>query len=144
MCNSVGRGLPFSKTEMDELFGPHKSLAELYSLFTVRMAATSTWTATELLEMEPGRMKKVLADRVAYVHCDLRPLNIMVHKGKFSGIIDWENSGWIARHWQLLVVRTPLPCTNPAALSRWWKTVTFEPEVEQAYEAGWELILDRV
>ena len=87
-------------------------------------------------------MEKVLADsKSVYVHCDLRCQNIMVTEdGKFTGIIDWENSGWHVRHWQLLVVRTPLIIINPPKLSKWWRDIQFEQDIEEAYSAGWELV----
>lgn len=31
---------------------------------------------------------------------DLNPSNILVHKGKMSGIIDWEFVGWYPRYWE--------------------------------------------
>ncbi|KAK6385490.1 hypothetical protein LTS17_001058 [Exophiala oligosperma] len=33
-------------------------------------------------------------------HGDLSSLNIMVHKGDITGIIDWETSGWWPPYWE--------------------------------------------
>ena len=45
-----------------------------------------------------------MADAIVYVHADLRSYNILVKDGRSSRIIDWENSGWLPRHWQLHVM----------------------------------------
>ncbi len=34
-----------------------------------------------------------------FTHGDLNPSNIFVHKGRVSGIIDWEFSGWYPPYW---------------------------------------------
>ncbi|KAJ3998426.1 hypothetical protein F5050DRAFT_1567270, partial [Lentinula boryana] len=72
---------------------------------------------------------------IVWVHCDLRPMNIMICNGRVSGVIDRENSGWYPRHWQLLVVRLPFGSNIPY-FAKARKRVTYEEDVEQAYEAA--------
>jgi thiamine kinase-like enzyme len=38
--------------------------------------------------------------RSALTHCDLSPRNVIVNKGKVTGIIDWELSGWFPEYWE--------------------------------------------
>ncbi|KAJ2919412.1 hypothetical protein MD484_g1048, partial [Candolleomyces efflorescens] len=118
MCHPSGNGLPFSRQFMEETLGP-VPLDELYAAHTVRLATHMPWEAEDIKNLEPALMEK---------------------DGKFTGIIDWENSGWHVKHWQLLVVRTPLIIINPPNLSKWWRDIQFEQEVEEAYPAGWELV----
>ncbi|KAF5318864.1 hypothetical protein D9619_010706 [Psilocybe cf. subviscida] len=143
MHHPSGEGLPWAKFDLDFTIGPC-SLVDLYAAYTTALATHQRWTARDIINLEPDRMRKILSDKVVYVHCDLRPLNIMVHNGRFTGIIDWENSGWHVRHWQVLVVRRSMGLTNPVKLSRWWRDVKFEPDVEEAYQAGCELLEDKI
>ena len=53
-----------------------------------------------------------MADAIVFVHADLWSHNILVKDGRLSGIIDWENSGWLPRHWQLHVMRRSCPSTR--------------------------------
>ncbi|KJA15995.1 hypothetical protein HYPSUDRAFT_207407 [Hypholoma sublateritium FD-334 SS-4] len=142
MCHPSGHGLPTVLEEMQDLIGP-LPIIDLYVHHTFGIAESKPWTGEALMLQEAERMGKVLADdKRVYVHCDLRPHNIMVTAdGKLSGILDWENSGWHARHWQVLVLRTTLGYLNPPPLSKWWNNIKFEPEVEEAHSAGWSLIL---
>ncbi|KIY53888.1 kinase-like protein [Fistulina hepatica ATCC 64428] len=139
MLSAGGHGLPDARSDYAELLDPC-SIAECYVENTAFIKDSAIWGVEQLVRKEPERMAAVMSDDIVWVHCDLRALNIMVHNGKFSGIIDWESSGWHARHWQLLVVRVMLFVTNPPWVTRWWDEIEFEPEVEAAYKAGRELI----
>ncbi|KZT60859.1 hypothetical protein CALCODRAFT_515009 [Calocera cornea HHB12733] len=35
-----------------------------------------------------------------FMHGDLSPRNIMVHRGRLSGLIDWETAGWMPSYWE--------------------------------------------
>ncbi|KZT60887.1 hypothetical protein CALCODRAFT_447996 [Calocera cornea HHB12733] len=35
-----------------------------------------------------------------FSHGDIADHNIMIHKGKFSGLIDWETAGWMPVYWE--------------------------------------------
>jgi Ser/Thr protein kinase RdoA (MazF antagonist) len=35
-----------------------------------------------------------------FSHRDLTPRNILVHEGKISGLVDWEDSGWYPEYWE--------------------------------------------
>lgn len=38
--------------------------------------------------------------RIFFTHSDVNIRNIMVHNGRLSGIVDWENSGWYPEYWE--------------------------------------------
>ncbi|KND87680.1 hypothetical protein TOPH_07654 [Tolypocladium ophioglossoides CBS 100239] len=37
--------------------------------------------------------------KIVFTHGDLNMRNVLVHNGRFSGIVDWENSGWYPDYW---------------------------------------------
>lgn len=87
------------------------------------------------------RALQVLArDRITWVHTDLRLQNILVKDGHLSGIVDWEDSGWLPRHWQLHMFRNMY--MHGVTFDWWafWKTRRLDAEVEEAYEASVGLI----
>ena len=49
---------------------------------------------------------------MADMHAVLRSRNILAKDGRLSGIIVWENSGWLPRRWQLYVMRRSSPNTR--------------------------------
>ncbi|KAI1169268.1 kinase-like domain-containing protein [Nemania serpens] len=36
---------------------------------------------------------------IVFTHADLNMRNVLVHNGRLSGIVDWENSGWFPEYW---------------------------------------------
>ncbi|KAJ3528605.1 hypothetical protein NMY22_g9340 [Coprinellus aureogranulatus] len=139
MCHPDGGGLPFFRYDYEETLGP-LPIDEFYAVMTYSWANHHPWTGNDIKLLAPDLMAKVMSDRVVYVHGDLHLQNIMVTPdGKFSGIIDWENSGWHARHWQLFVLRMPFGAGNPLAVAKIWRAFRFEPELEEAYVACYEL-----
>ncbi|KAK8063764.1 hypothetical protein PG996_008416, partial [Apiospora saccharicola] len=37
--------------------------------------------------------------KIVFTHSDLNMRNVLVHNGRLSGIVDWENSGWYPEYW---------------------------------------------
>lgn len=37
---------------------------------------------------------------IYFTHGDLNPRNILVDRGRLSGIVDWENAGWFPEYWE--------------------------------------------
>ncbi|KAF7543898.1 hypothetical protein G7046_g9908 [Stylonectria norvegica] len=37
--------------------------------------------------------------KIVFTHADLNMRNILMHNGRLSGIVDWENSGWFPDYW---------------------------------------------
>jgi len=37
--------------------------------------------------------------KIVFTHGDLNMRNVIVHDGRLSGIVDWENSGWYPEYW---------------------------------------------
>jgi hypothetical protein len=38
--------------------------------------------------------------KIVFTHGDINMRNVMVHNGRISGIIDWENAGWFPDYWE--------------------------------------------
>lgn len=46
-----------------------------------------------------------IAHEICFTHGDLNMQNILVDKGKLSGIVDWENAGWFPEYWDYTKIR---------------------------------------
>ncbi|EPE33411.1 Protein kinase-like (PK-like) [Glarea lozoyensis ATCC 20868] len=51
---------------------------------------------------------------IVFTHSDLNMRNILVHNGKISGIVDWENAGWFPDYWEYT------KCHFGARINRRW------------------------
>jgi len=108
MLSASGHGMPSPVHFFEDLEGPFDNILECYA----HMSRQLFDSVAELKELHPKGSQTVLADAIVYVHADLRSHNILVKDGRLSGIIDWENSGWLPRHWQLHVMRRPCRSTR--------------------------------
>ena len=108
MVSASGHGLPGPTQLFDDLEGPYDSVLDCY----VHMSSHLVDSKAELKQLYPAASQALMADAIVFVHADLRSHNILVKDGRLSGIIDWENSGWLPRHWQLHVMRRSCPSTR--------------------------------
>ncbi|KAF5627273.1 kinase-like domain protein [Fusarium tjaetaba] len=37
---------------------------------------------------------------IVFTHSDINMRNVLMHNGRISGIVDWENSGWFPDYWE--------------------------------------------
>ncbi|RBR03966.1 hypothetical protein FVER53590_29578 [Fusarium verticillioides] len=37
---------------------------------------------------------------IVFTHSDINMRNVLIHNGRISGIVDWENSGWFPDYWE--------------------------------------------
>lgn len=134
MASASGHGLLHPSAYVYEMYdrfaGPFPSTLACY--------ATMTFSDIHSLAKErPELVKPVVDDKVVWVHTDLRMQNILIDdQGRLSGIVDWEDSGWYPRHWQLHVLRNPKPtcCGNWCLF--WRDSFRFNDDVEEAYTAS--------
>jgi aminoglycoside phosphotransferase (APT) family kinase protein len=108
MLSASDHGLPSPAQLFDDLEGPYDSILDCY----VHMSSHLVGSKEELQQLYPAASQALVTDAIVYVHADLRSHNILVKDGRLSGIIDWENSGWLPRHWQLHVLRRSCPSTR--------------------------------
>ena len=135
MLSASGHGLPSPAQMFDDLEGPYDSILECY----FHMACHLVDSEAELRQLYPAASEALLTDAIVYVHADLRSHNILVKDGRLSGIIDWENSGWLPRHWQLHVMRRLCRSTR----GKLWKLINDvkgPEESEVAYRESKKLL----
>lgn len=130
MLSASGHGMPSPVLLFGDSEGPFDSILEFY----VYMSRHLFDSVEEFKELYPNASQIIMSDNIVYVHADLRSHNILVKDGRLSGIVDWENSGWLPLHWQLHVIRRFCPSTR----GKFWKLLdnTKGPSgSEAAYEA---------
>lgn len=57
---------------------------------------------SDVPENEHAKAEPVLSipHRVCFTHGDLNARNILIDRGRLSGIVDWENAGWLPEYWE--------------------------------------------
>jgi aminoglycoside phosphotransferase len=108
MLSASSRGMPSPVLFFEDREGPFDNILELY----VHMSRHLFDSVEEFKELHPNASQIIMSDTTVYVHADLRSHNILVNDGRLSGIVDWENSGWLPLHWQLHVIRRSCPSTR--------------------------------
>ncbi|EEB89492.1 hypothetical protein MPER_12401 [Moniliophthora perniciosa FA553] len=85
----------------------------------------------------------IVADKIGWVHTDLKMQNVLVDDTRrLAGIIDWEDSGWYPRHWQLYTIRLKRLLQKQGMWREHWdERHTFDAITEQAYQASCKVIL---
>lgn len=141
MLSASGHGLPDGANDKDTHAGPCPSILECYVPLTthLKQPGDPMWSAELLSARQPELVKAVTSDRIAWVAGDLRPHNILILDGRLSGIIDWQDSGWLPLHWQLHALRNPC-IGNPPSFCNLWRKVKFPKETEEAFEASCKLL----
>ena len=127
MVSASGHGLPHPAFFYERLNEPFKSMYELYRSLTVY---------NDIDTHPPEVLDPILEDEIVWVHSDLTMRNVLVEDGRFTGIIDWEDAGWLPRHWLLHKLRHPSPVCQGSWGRYWTFTHRFEPAVEAAYRAS--------
>lgn len=108
MLSASGHGIPSPVLFFEDREGPFDNILECF----VHMSRHLFDSVEEFKELHPSASQTIMSDSIVYVHADLRSHNILVRDGRLSGIVDWENSGWLPLHWQLHVIRRPCASTR--------------------------------
>lgn len=132
MMSASGDGLPHPRTLRESLGGPYSSTLECYdSMSDTKMSNVSPHISTALTQ-----------DPIVWVHTDLRMQNILVDdEGHVTGIVDWEDSGWLPRHWQLHILRRPQWGCMGAWVVYWQSEFRCDDVTEKAYDASLDGVL---
>ncbi|EJF63913.1 hypothetical protein DICSQDRAFT_55036, partial [Dichomitus squalens LYAD-421 SS1] len=125
MVSASGHGLPHPGVFYEHIGGSYESTLELYK--TMSMALTT---------YPPDVLNPILEDRVVWQPVDLAMQNVLIQDGHLSGIIDWEDAGWLPRHWLLHRLRCPRPGCTGLWARYWILTHKFDPATEAAYSAS--------
>ncbi|KAF9242019.1 kinase-like domain-containing protein [Melanogaster broomeanus] len=127
MISASGHGLPHPRIFHEGIGGPYDSTLECYDSMVLGNVSDLPPRITEALANDP----------VVWVHTDLRMQNILIDdKGHVTGVVDWEDSGWLPKHWQLHMLRRPqLGCMGPW-VELWRNRYRFDEVTETAYQAS--------
>ncbi|KIY49572.1 hypothetical protein FISHEDRAFT_23802, partial [Fistulina hepatica ATCC 64428] len=133
MCSASGHGLPDPTSLHERVKGPFDSQVNLYSYMSGKALES-------YLSKTPQTVLNALArDRIVWVHTDLRMQNLLVRNGRLSGIVDWENSGWLPSNWQLHIFRWPQPGCQGSWVRTWMET-RLDEQSETAYAASMSVL----
>ncbi len=134
MCSASGHGLPNPMTLHSNLAATFPSTLHCYALMTFKSFDQF------LADTDPVVLERLAGDPVTWVHTDLRLQNILVKDGHLSGIVDWEDSGWLPRHWQLHMFRNAY--MHGVTFDWWafWKERKIDAKVEAVYDISLGLI----
>ncbi|KAL7277059.1 hypothetical protein ACG7TL_008904 [Trametes sanguinea] len=130
MMSASGHDLPDPVTFFEERSGPYPSILELWA------HCGSFRDLTEMEEyVEPATFDTLNADPIRLVHPDLRTYNVIVKDGHLSGIVDWQDAGWVPSSWQVHTMRwLRYGCDGP--WYHFWLKYRFSEEAEAAYVAS--------
>lgn len=136
MRSASGHGLPNPMTLHSNLSNTFPSTLHCYALMSFK--DLNHFVA----DTAPSTLERLANDQVCWVHTDLRLQNILVQDGRLSGIVDWEDSGWLPRHWQLHMFRNVY---MHGVTFEWWnlwkkERMRFDEAVEAVYELSTGLI----
>lgn len=116
-----------------DLFGPFDSVASFNEWMLQRAQSRINLKTISL----PRRLDVV---ETRFAHGDLNPRNVLVDEdGNLTGLIDWENAGWMPRHWDLAYA-----CCVYNEYKNWVKVIhgvfpnlEHDLQVEEQWKACW-------
>ncbi|KAG6335024.1 hypothetical protein ID866_4069 [Astraeus odoratus] len=127
MMSGSGHGLPHPRTLHESLGGPYVSTLECYD----------SMCDTKMTNVPPRISNALAQDPIVWVHMDLRMQNVLVDdSGHVTGIVDWEDSGWLPKHWQLHILRRPQLGCMGAWVVYWQSQFRCDDVTESAYDAS--------
>ncbi|KIP05058.1 hypothetical protein PHLGIDRAFT_19808 [Phlebiopsis gigantea 11061_1 CR5-6] len=108
--------------------GPFRS-EKLFNDFLIQKATRWIWET----ELQDIRAEMRDDHHVVFTHGDFTPRNIMVDGDRVTGIIDWEDSGWLPEHWEVVKAlyypgvapaewRQAIECVVPGDYTQDWLT----------------------
>lgn len=86
-----------------ENFGPFETIQDFHKFIGteyVLNAALEAPDSAPAQDVEIAQKMKTRSWKTRFSHCDLNPLNIMVHKGHITALLDWERSGWLPEYYE--------------------------------------------
>ncbi|KAG6812522.1 hypothetical protein H0H92_002413 [Tricholoma furcatifolium] len=100
ICSLYGHAIRDSRISSDLTFGPYSSENEFNNRL---IEAADVFVDRGISEPIRSRMRD--NHRIVFTHGDFTPRNILVHGDIVVAVIDWEESGWLPEHWELVKAR---------------------------------------
>ncbi|EEB99093.1 hypothetical protein MPER_01289 [Moniliophthora perniciosa FA553] len=142
MLSASGDGLPHCESRFCDAYPP-----------IIRGPFHDTWAFYDTImqfhyasghkEVPHDIRDAILADKIVWVHTDLKMWNVLIDdKRRLTGIIDWEDSGWVPRHWQLYTIRLKMLLQRQGMWREHWdERYKFDSGTGKAYQASRKVIL---
>ncbi|KAI3391662.1 hypothetical protein diail_6973 [Diaporthe ilicicola] len=120
----------------DHCLGPFDNERQ-FTEFLLEPASAHSYESTERFEHDLATARKLfdmLPHRIVFTHGDYALHNILVHKGRVTGWIDWESAGWYPEYWEFT---TPLRWASSypewKGLLMWLGGARYEAELESEF-----------
>jgi aminoglycoside phosphotransferase (APT) family kinase protein len=84
------------------MFGPFPDVESFYHHLLEKVKIINGESEAMSLFQALTSLKPPHSPSVVFSHSDLTARNIIIHNGKISGIIDWEQSGWWPYWWEYM------------------------------------------
>lgn len=99
-CISSVSGGPFTDTRLPscDQHGPFSSVREFHKYLRNGIEGNELDVLPEVQDLI--KLHETTNNIVCFTHSDLNPLNILVHNGRITGIVDWEFAGWMPLYWE--------------------------------------------
>jgi aminoglycoside phosphotransferase (APT) family kinase protein len=88
------------RVSVSDRFGPFEDIDSFYRHLLRKVKKIAGESREALLFQKLISLKPSHKPCVVFSHADLAPQNILIHRGKITGIIDWEQSGWWPYWWE--------------------------------------------
>lgn len=91
----------------EHIMGPFENERQL-TAYLLAAASAHSYKSTEKFERDLATARRLFdmpPHRIVFTHGDYALHNILVHKGRVTGWIDWESAGWYPEYWEFT---TPL------------------------------------
>ncbi|RAL06783.1 kinase-like protein [Aspergillus homomorphus CBS 101889] len=100
ICSLLGTPLRSVRVP-NHLAGPFESEQELND-YLIKPAWSGGFSSEKAYSEALNRARRIdkLRHRVVFTHGDLQHHNIMIHRGRITGFLDWESAGWYPEYWE--------------------------------------------
>ncbi|KIY51696.1 kinase-like protein [Fistulina hepatica ATCC 64428] len=121
-----GQAMRDSRISCAYCFGPYSSESE----FNDRLIEAADPFMDRGLS-EPVREQMRNDHRIVFTHGDLTPRNILIRGDTVMAIVDWEESGWLPEHWELVKARwSPMMERDSGWFEALWEILGREHEAD--------------
>lgn len=92
MRSTTGHGIRDPSFFFEYMSGPYESTLQCYAGLTGHGRHSRTALESFKAETDPSIQTALSDDTIVWTHSDLRMYNVLVHDGRLSGIVDWEDA----------------------------------------------------
>ncbi|OJD11386.1 hypothetical protein AJ78_07836 [Emergomyces pasteurianus Ep9510] len=100
ICSLTGSAIRSVRVRNHKV-GPCENEQE-FNDYLISAAFSRMFSSEKAYRHARNRAQKLhsMPHRVVFSHGNLKHHNVMVHKGRISGFLDWESAGWYPEYWE--------------------------------------------